>query len=120
MVNKSLWPLIQNPQSPWWDNKSTQIKEDYRLQIRAAWVKAISRLSQSFGQNPEAWVWGLSHRLLIQHALGKQAMSSWMNLDDVAISGGSLTLNKMLYHDKQSKRYVHSGPSTRRIRNTPD
>jgi penicillin amidase len=80
-----LLELMQDPENPWWDDRSTpgvhERRDDIiRASLIAAWRRVVDRL----GPPGPAWRWGVSRRALVRHLLGIPALSR----ADVPVTGG--------------------------------
>ena len=65
--------LLNNPQSPWWDNLQTPDKLENQQEIlQTAWVNAVQSLEEDYGPDVNTWNWGRIHTLEIQHLLGRK------------------------------------------------
>ena len=71
-----LLELMQDPDSPWWDDRSTPGTREHRDDIiRASVTAAWRRLNERLGAPGPAWEWGKSRRALVRHLLGIPALS---------------------------------------------
>jgi len=62
--------LLDNPKSPWWDNKQTpDITEGRDEIIRQALVAARLELTKELGKDPDDWQWGKLHQLTLRSAV---------------------------------------------------
>ncbi|CAN7320778.1 penicillin acylase family protein [Knoellia sp. LjRoot47] len=60
--------LLQNPKSPWWDNRQTPgITESRDEILRQAQVEARLELTRKIGKDPDDWRWGKLHTLDLTH-----------------------------------------------------
>lgn len=76
---------MQEPDSPWWDDRSTtnvreQRDDILRASVTAAWQRVVARLGEP-GPN---WSWGASRHALVRHLLGIPALSR----DQIPVTGG--------------------------------
>ena len=88
--NVVLLELMQDPENPWWDDRSTPDAREHRDDIiRASVTAAWRRVSERLGPPGPAWEWGKSRHALVRHLLGIPALSR----KDVPIQGGPGSVN---------------------------
>ena len=58
---------LQNPNSPWCNDPSTEQIESCADASNVAFNKALEQLSTQFGNNPKNWVWGNAHVAVSEH-----------------------------------------------------
>jgi penicillin amidase len=58
---------LQNPNSPWCNDPSTEQIESCADASNIAFSKALEQLSTQFGNNPKNWVWGNAHVAVSEH-----------------------------------------------------
>lgn len=68
--------LMSDPDSPWWDDRSTPTTRErrddiLRASLAAAWTRTVSRL----GQPGASWQWGALRRASVRHLTGIPALS---------------------------------------------
>lgn len=77
--------LMDQPDSPWWDDHRTPGVRERRDDIlRASLSAAYARVVARLGPRGAAWEWGKSRHALVRHLLGIPALSR----ADVPVSGG--------------------------------
>lgn len=83
--------LLQDPASPWWDDRSTADRVERRDEVLAATIgDAWDALVRQYGEPEDGgWAWSATGATRIGHLLGLPALS----LRDIAIQGGPGTLN---------------------------
>jgi penicillin amidase len=90
-------PLLQNPDDPWWDLKSTPEKEKRDDILAKAMSDAVKELSDLQGETATDWNWGDLHTLTPTHAtFGKSGIGpiEWLfNHSAVPTSGGKDLVN---------------------------
>ena len=60
--------LLENPQDPWWDDRTTvNIVEGRDEILRQALVLARQQLTNTMGKDPGGWQWGKLHRFAPEH-----------------------------------------------------
>ena len=91
--------LLEDAESPWWDDRATLTVVEQRDQILAqALIAARTQLTVLLGKVPADWSWGALHEAAPQHAvLGggdvPGVISSIVNADPVGVAGGSSIVN---------------------------
>ena len=84
--------LLAQPDSPWWDVKSTPAVEHRDDILVAAMNAATTELSTKLGAVPAAWRWGALHTLLLANqTFGKSGIGpiEWLfNYGPAPVSGG--------------------------------
>lgn len=61
-------PLLDEPDSPWWDDRKTRAKEQRDDVLRAAMTDAVEELNDRLGSSPADWRWGDLHTLELRSA----------------------------------------------------
>jgi penicillin amidase len=89
--------LVQQPNSPWWDNKTTSATENRDQIFRQAFAKAVDELERTLGKDPHRWRWGNLHTATFRNAtLGKSGIApieALFNRGPFSVSGGSSIVN---------------------------
>jgi len=91
--------LLEDAESPWWDDRATLTLVEQRDQILAqALIAARSQLTVLLGKTPQDWRWGQLHQAAPQHqALGSEGVPTiirnLVNLDATGVAGGSSIVN---------------------------
>jgi penicillin amidase len=68
--------LVEQPDSPWWDNRNTRPIEVQESIFGQAFAAAVTELESSQGKDPEAWSWGKLHTLTIENqTLGRSGIA---------------------------------------------
>jgi penicillin amidase len=85
--------LLNEPNSPWWDEKSTPVVETRDDIIHQALTAADAELTASQGNDPQSWRWGRMHTLYVQNqsfGISGVAPIEWLfNHGPEGVSGGS-------------------------------
>ena len=89
--------LVNEPDSPWWDNRGTP-EVEYRDQIfQQAFSAAVTELEEKLGKNPERWAWGDLHTVTFRNAsLGESGIppiEALFNRGPFPTSGGDSIVN---------------------------
>jgi penicillin amidase len=113
---ESMRQLVVEPDSAWWDDRTTPQTETREDIFRQALVAAVDELDVSLGSDPGRWTWGDLHTLTFRN----QVMTNFplvKNLFDrgpFRIAGGSDIVNATGWNSSQSYE-VQSLPSMRMI-----
>lgn len=90
--------LLAQPDSGWWDDKSTTDTVERRDDImRLAFADAVSELEKRFGKEITKWSWGDMHTLTLTNSTlgvsGVPPIEALFNRGPFRTSGGSLIVN---------------------------
>jgi penicillin amidase len=88
--------IIDNPTSPWFDDRSTPSVRETRDDIaRAAAGEALAQLTGRFGDR-SAWRWDVMHAVTFSHALsgGGRLLNWFFSRGPVPVAGDNMTVNK--------------------------
>ena len=79
IVCENTFPLVlQNNESPWWDNQNTDEIESAQQIVKSAFLAAIDEIIEDRGADSSTWQYGKLHHLTHKHAMGEVAL-----LDDL-------------------------------------
>jgi len=67
-----LYPIIDNPGSPWWDNPGTPNVEDRSAMMAASLADALALLRSRQGEDRASWNWATLHEVRFEHPLGRR------------------------------------------------
>ncbi|MDC0008363.1 penicillin acylase family protein, partial [bacterium] len=118
MSKRTIAPLIDNPNSIWWDDTNTEDIEENRSDIvQKSFNQAIESLQKDFGPDYETWTWDKVHTLEHEHPIGKvAALRSFFNVGPFPVHGSREVINNLAFaYNAQGFYKVSSGPSTRRV-----
>jgi len=118
VLKNSLEGLLQNKNSPWWDNISTKDKKETREEIiKLAASKAIDLLKKNHGEDSSSWTWSKLHTLTHTHPLGiVKPLDKVFNVGPFAVGSGSEVINNLDFlYDTTAYFPVLSGPALRKI-----
>ena len=117
LIDKSMPQLLNNPQSPWWDNLKTPDKLEKQQEIlQTAWINAVQSLEKDYGSDLNSWEWGKIHTLEIKHLLGqKKPLNLLFNIGPFPVPGSKGVINQFRHKYGPKELKVSSGPSTRRV-----
>jgi penicillin amidase len=110
--------LIDQPQSPWWDDQETPAVETRDQMLTLAFQAAVAELDSALGNNPQEWAWGDLHQVTFQNATlgdsGIAPIEALFNRGGFRTSGGSSIVNATGWDASESYELV-SLPSMRMI-----
>lgn len=114
-LKESQIKLLNNSQSPWWDNINTSEKETHSQIIYEAFAKAVEVLKTKSGDDILKWCWKNYHPLEHKHALGQQKpLDKIFNIRLNGISGGNETVNNAGFNlDASASFHTKYGPAMR-------
>jgi len=110
--------ILQDPDSDWWDDKSTPEVEGRDEIFRRAFEIAVDWLEELQGENPGRWSWGDLHTITFQNqSLGKSGVGpveAIFNRGEFPTAGGAGIVNATGW-DASESYAVKSVPSMRMI-----
>lgn len=110
--------LVQQPDSPWWDNKTTSATENRDQIFLQAFAKAVDELERTQGIDKKRWRWGNVHTATFRNAsLGQSGITpieALFNRGPFSTSGGSSIVNATAW-DATKSFEVTGLPSLRMI-----
>lgn len=116
VVDAALPRLAADPDSPWWDNRTTPQRESRADTVKVAWHASIDHLKRTLGANPAQWHWGSAHTLTHGHPLGMQKpLDRVFNVGPLDAPGSHEVPNNLTAKIGPAPWSVVYGPSTRRI-----
>ncbi len=116
LMDNVLLKLVENPQSPWWDDVTTSTTEKHLDTVRIAWGRSMAHLQKLHGSSLLDWRWGKNHTLTHSHMLSGQKYWGWLlDIGPFSVAGGRETPLQMAYTPGKSPWAVTFGPSSRRI-----
>ncbi len=118
MALYALETLIADPQSPWFDDRTTPQGETRDDIIRQAMTDAIAELTERLGPNMEKWRWGDLHTATFKNqALGQSGIAlieRIFNRGPVPVDGTLATVNNTAY-SPSAPYEVRTVPSYRQV-----
>jgi len=116
LMDRSIWKILNNENSVWWDNINTTEIETRQQLVREAWQQTITLLSGRFGNNSNNWTWGNDTQLVHEHPLGAvPALAKLFNVGPLNNEAGQEAINNLAFKIKDDELIIVMGPSTRRI-----
>jgi len=110
--------LVDQPDSPWWDNRTTTAIENRQAIFSEAFAAAVEELNSSQGSNPSRWNWGDLHTLVFHNeSLGDSPVGFLFNRGPFRVSGGSDLVNATRWNASETEDtyMVRTLPSMRMI-----
>ncbi|WP_428243185.1 penicillin acylase family protein [Gynuella sp.] len=116
LADRSLWWILDNPESPWWDDRSRSGRQTKDEILAIGWKAAITRLTEIYGSKLSDWQWHNVAVLEHPHALSKvPLLSKIFSVGPFPANGGIETINNLGFDLQADHFKVRSAPSTRRI-----
>lgn len=117
LVKQIIAPLIRNPESVWWDIKTTAGPETRRDIILRSFHESVAALNSQLGPDAKAWTWSRVHKVQYTHPLGAvAALRPLFNVGPFESVGTNEVINNQFFPLTDIGIYeVSGGPSTRRI-----
>ncbi len=110
--------LLNQPNSPWWDDKATPQVETRDDVVHRALTAADAELTASQGKDPQSWRWGTMHTLYVRNqSFGSSGIGpiEWLfNHGPEGVSGGSNIVDATGW-DASAGYEVDAVPSMRMI-----
>jgi penicillin amidase len=88
--------IMDNPQSPWFDDVRTPVKENREDMIQKSLGQAYKLLTKKYG-TPENWDWTKMHTIYFQHVLSQVPIFKFLSRGPYPIKGDSDTVNASLF-----------------------
>ena len=114
-----LTDLMNQPDSPWWDDRSTPQVETRDDIVHRALTLADSELVAAQGGDPQDWRWGRMHTLEVQNqSFGTSGIDpiEWLfNHPATGVSGGSNIVNATGWDPSSPGYSVDAVPSMRMV-----
>jgi penicillin amidase len=89
--------LVEQPNSPWWDNSTTAPVETRDVIFSQAFAGAVNQLKEVLGDDPSRWSWGDLHTLTLTNPTlgtsGIPPVEALFNRGPFRTSGGAAIVN---------------------------
>jgi penicillin G amidase len=116
LMGRSIWKILDNPSSPWWDNINTSRRETREELIVSAWRESTQFLRKRFGDNVHDWRWENDVKMVHEHPLGKVSpLDKLFNVGPFQVEAGIEAINNLKFVLNGDELKVMMGPSTRRV-----
>ena len=116
IVCENTLPLVlQNGDSPWWDDQGTDEVESASDIIKSAFHEAIDEISDQRGPDPLNWQYGKVHHLTHEHAMGEvEMLADFFNVGRYEVPSAKDALCKYEFKLIDTVDFeVFSGPAMR-------
>src|SRR5699024_9219502 len=111
--------LIDDPDSPWWDDVTTDQVETRDDVLREAMADARREITARLSEDPSGWSWGKLHTVTLQHqTLGSMGLPplDWMfNRGPVPVDGSTAVINAMSWRAGSGDYTVVTAPAMRML-----
>jgi penicillin amidase len=107
--------LLENAESPWWDDVNTEKADGASEIVSRAFIAAIDELQDALGDNHDAWIYSDLHTLTHKHAMGDvKYIGDFFNVGPFKVPAAKDALNKYEFRLNDEVNFkVFSGPSMR-------
>jgi len=86
--------LMEEPDSPWFDDATTPEREKRDDIVRRSFAEACDLLGKRFGDTPHEWAWGRLHAVTFDHPLGVvKPLNLIFNRGPLPARGSGFTVN---------------------------
>ncbi|MFT4533341.1 MAG: penicillin amidase [Saprospiraceae bacterium] len=112
----SIMNLLENEDSPWWENVSANSSVSSRDMIFSSALNAtINELTSQLGNDPNKWTWNRVHTIEHVHPIGrKKPFDKFFNVGPFPVTAGNDVPNKMMYSVDSTGVYkTYSSPALR-------
>ena len=116
IVCENTLPLVlQNVDSPWWDDQATDDVESASDIIKSAFLEAIDEILDQRGPYPSTWQYGKVHHLTHEHAMGEvKVLGDFFNVGRYEVPSAKDALCKYEFKLTDTVDFeVFSGPAMR-------
>jgi penicillin G amidase len=116
-LKRNLAGLMNNPASPWWDDRRTPARETREQILAQAFAQAVAELTRHLGPQVGEWRWARVHTLTHKHPLAVvPVIGPQFNVGPLPLPGGRETVNNLDFAlDSTSQAQVTYGPALRRV-----
>jgi penicillin amidase len=116
LMARTIWRLLPNEKSPWWDNVNTSIIETREQLIKQAWKGSTQFLTEKYGDDLTQWTWENEASVVYEHPLGsQQPLNKLFNIGPLPTMQGIEVINNTRLKQDGKNLKITMGPSTRRI-----
>jgi penicillin amidase len=115
-MKRSIWKILDRPESLWWDNLNTEELETREMLVVQAWRETVALLTKKYGNDSANWRWGIDIQTVHQHPLGQNAVLGRLyNVGPFESNAGPEVINNLKLTANGDDLKVMMGPSTRRV-----
>ena len=115
MLRSSIEKLLNDKNSPWWDNVQTKEKENRSDIFQKSFAETAVALKNQLGRDVSRWKWGHVHQLINIHPIGrKKPFDKYFNVGPFPMRGSNEVIDKeSIVYNKKGIYPVISGPALR-------
>ena len=108
--------LVDDPTSPWWDDRATKEVETRDDIFRRAFTDAVEEIQKLEGKEPANWAWGDLHTITFEHGVMSSLpiIKTAFNRGPFPTAGGSAIVNATGWNTQRGYQ-VGAVPSMRMI-----
>lgn len=116
LMDRSIWRILDNKNSLWWDNVNTKELETREQLVVQAWHQSTAFLQKRFGNNISEWSWKNDIKMVHEHPLGKVSpLDKLFNVGPLPSEAGLEAINNLMFKSDGDELKIIMGPSTRRV-----
>ena len=116
LMDRSIWRILDNEKSLWWDNVNTKEIETRQQLILSAWQQSTTFLINRFGKDLNQWSWENDVKMVHEHPLGKVSpLDKIFNVGPLPSEAGIEAINNLMFEQHGDELKIMMGPSTRRV-----
>lgn len=116
LMDRSIWRILDNEDSLWWDNVDTKGMETREQLVVQAWHQTISFLHNRFASDVAQWRWENDIKMVHEHPLGKVSpLDKFFNVGPLPSEAGVEAINNLMFKSDGDELKIIMGPSTRRV-----
>ncbi len=116
LMDRSIWRILDNENSLWWDNVDTKQLETREQLVVQAWQLSTSFLVDRFGDDLAQWSWQGDIKMVHEHPLGKVSpLDKFFNVGPLPSEAGVEAINNLMFKRDGDELKIIMGPSTRRV-----
>lgn len=92
-----IFPILENPDHPAWDDRGTKGTEDALSVAREAFREAVRALGRRHGGDVSGWTWQKVAPFYLRHAFGENRIMDRLNRGPLPTRGDTATVNMHRY-----------------------
>ncbi|MBN2639312.1 MAG: penicillin acylase family protein [Bacteroidales bacterium] len=115
LLKNNIEKLMDDKDSPWWDNVNTKAVETRSDIFRQAFAETQTALKNQLGDDVATWKWGKVHKVVYVNPLGrKPPLDKIFNVGPFPIQGSNEVVDKEAFaYNARGTYAVTSGPALR-------
>ena len=116
LMDRSIWRILPNIESPWWDNVNTDKIETRDELVLQAFLETVEFLRNRHGYDMQNWQWQNDVQMEHRHPLGEvEPLDQLFNVGPFPSNAGVEAVNNLMFVSEGDELKIVMGPSTRRI-----